>query len=298
MAGIPRNGDGMNLSQQNQPLTIATVENARLLLDRWAASLTQVLESMADQKPDVGWQPGAAPDPEQEVLWWEQPFQNAPGMTVWVAAPRATWESVGTLTLQAAGLETVETAEARSTWLEILGQSLSAMARSIGSFLGREVACAPGAERSPGPGLEDWASASLSFGEGPLAPLSMAFSPEFLSMISAGPSAAAGLHHSQAAPEVEPAQADRRAVSATMDLLMDVELAVSLSFGKTQLPMKDVLKLTTGSIVELNRMVNETVEVLVNHCLIARGEVVVIDGNYGVRIQQIASKQDRLRSAR
>jgi flagellar motor switch protein FliN/FliY len=298
MAGIPRNGDGMNLNEQNQPLTIATVENARLLLDRWAGSLTQVLESMADQKPDVGWQPGAAPDPEQEVLWWEQPFQNAPGMMVWVAAPRATWESVGTLTLKAAGLETVETAEARSTWLEILGQSLSAMARSIGSFLGREVACAAGAERSPGPRLEDWASASLSFGEGPLAPLSMAFSPEFLSMISAGPSAAADPPDSQAAPEANSAQADRRAVSATMDLLMDVELAVSISFGKTQLPMKDVLKLTTGSIVELNRGVNETVEVLVNHCLIARGEVVVVDGNYGVRIQQISSKQDRLRSAR
>jgi flagellar motor switch protein FliN/FliY len=297
MAGIPRNGDGMNPNEQNQPLTIATVENARLLLDQWAASLAQVLESMADQKPEVGWHPGAAPDPEQEVLWWEQPFQNAPGMTVWVAAPRATWESVGTLTLKAAGLETVETAEARSTWIEILGQSLSAMARSIGSFLGREVACAPGAERSPGPSLQDWASASLSFGESPLAPLSMAFSPEFLSMLSAGPSAAAVPPRSQAAPEAVPEQSDR-AVSATMDLLMDVELAVSISFGKTQLPMKDVLKLTTGSIVELNRMVNETVEVLVNHCLIARGEVVVVDGNYGVRIQQIASKQDRLRSAR
>jgi len=62
--------------------------------------------------------------------------------------------------------------------------------------------------------------------------------------------------------------------------------------------MKDVLKLTTGSIVELNRSVNESVEVLVNHCLIARGEVVVVDGNYGVRIQQIASRNDRIRSIR
>jgi flagellar motor switch protein FliN/FliY len=304
MAGIPGNGDGMNSSQQNQPLTIATVENARLLLDRWAASLTQVLESMADQRPEVAWQPGDAPDPRQEVLWWEQPFQTGPdqtatGITVWVAAPRATWESVGTLTLKAAGLETVGTAEARSTWLEILGQSLSAMAQSIGSFLGREVTCAAGGERSPGPGLEDWVSTSLSFADSPFAPLSMAFSPEFLSMISAGPSAASGLHHSQAALEAEPGQTDRQvAVSPTMDLLMDVELAVSISFGKTQIPMKDALKLTTGSIVELNRGVDETVEVMVNHCLIARGEVVVIDGNYGVRIQEIVSRQDRLRSAR
>jgi len=291
----------MNPIEQSQPLTIATVENARLLLDQWAASLTQVLESMADQRPDVAWQPGAAPDPDQEVLWWEQPFQTgqgptAAGMTVWVAAPRATWESVGTLTLKAAGLETVGTAEAKSTWLEILGQALSAMAQSIGSLLGREVTCAAGGERSPGSSLRDWASTSLGFGESAFAPLSMAFSPEFLSVISAGPSAEP--HDSQAALEAEPAQVERRAVSPTMDLLMDVQLAVSISFGKTQLPMKDVLKLTTGSIVELNRGVNETVEVLVNHCLIARGEVVVVDGNYGVRIQQIISRPDRLKGVR
>ena len=67
-----------------------------------------------------------------------------------------------------------------------------------------------------------------------------------------------------------------------MDLLLEVELPVSISFGKTELRMKDVLKLTTGSIVELNRGVNEPVEVLVNHCLIAPGEVVVVEGNYGV----------------
>jgi flagellar motor switch protein FliN/FliY len=87
-------------------------------------------------------------------------------------------------------------------------------------------------------------------------------------------------------------------IPPAMDLLMDVELPVSVSFGKTEIPMKDVLKLTTGSIVELNRGVNEPVEVLVNHCLIARGEVVVVEGNYGVRIQQIISRSDRLRSVR
>ena len=81
-----------------------------------------------------------------------------------------------------------------------------------------------------------------------------------------------------------------------MELLLDVELPVSISFGKTELPLKEVLKLTTGSIIELNRSVNDPVEILVNHCLIARGEVVVIDGNYGVRIQRIVSGQERLRT--
>jgi flagellar motor switch protein FliN/FliY len=79
---------------------------------------------------------------------------------------------------------------------------------------------------------------------------------------------------------------------------MEVELAVSVSFGRAELPLKDVLKLTTGSIVELNRGLNDPVEVIVNKCVIARGEVVVIDGNYGVRIQEIVSRDKRMGTLR
>ena len=60
--------------------------------------------------------------------------------------------------------------------------------------------------------------------------------------------------------------------------------------------LKDAVKLTTGSIVELNRSITEPVEVVVNNCVIARGEVVVVEGNYGVRIKQIISREERLRT--
>ena len=84
--------------------------------------------------------------------------------------------------------------------------------------------------------------------------------------------------------------------SQTLELLLDVELPVSVSFGRAQLSVKDVIKLTTGSIVELNRNVGEPVEVIVNNCVIARGEVVVVEGNFGVRIQEVISKKERLRT--
>src|SRR5229473_4787244 len=84
--------------------------------------------------------------------------------------------------------------------------------------------------------------------------------------------------------------------SATLELLLDVELPVRVSFGKAQMPLQQVLKWTTGSIVELENAVNEPVEVVVNNCVIARGEVVVVDGNYGVRVQQIVSRAERLQS--
>lgn len=97
-----------------------------------------------------------------------------------------------------------------------------------------------------------------------------------------------------AGPAAPPAPAEKP--PATLDLLLEVELPVSVSFGRAELPLKDVLKLTTGSIVELNRTVEEPVELIVNNCVIARGEVVVVDGNYGVRIRQIISPQERLRT--
>lgn len=81
-----------------------------------------------------------------------------------------------------------------------------------------------------------------------------------------------------------------------LDLLLDVEMPVSISFGRAQLPLKDVFKLTIGSMVELNRAISEPVEVIVNNSVIAQGEVVVVEGNFGVRITHVMSKHDRIRS--
>ncbi len=285
---------------------LETIENAKLVLDQWAASFADVLASMTDQRPEVRWHPGdgplgAAPQTAgDETLWWEQPFHAAPELAVWVGAPRALWEHAGTITLKAAGLETVALAEVRNTWLEILGQSLGAMARFIGAVVGREVTCDSGVERRPRDAeMSTWALVTTHFPDAELPAMVIAMAPPLLSIL-ASPSGPAGSRREPAAeaPAAPPVPEAPPGRSRTMELLLDVDLPVSISFGKTQLALKDVLKLTTGSIVELNRGVNDQVEVLVNQCLIARGEVVVVEGNYGVRIQEIASRQDRLRSLR
>src|SRR6266704_3265539 len=86
-----------------------------------------------------------------------------------------------------------------------------------------------------------------------------------------------------------------RNTNGQLDFLLDVELPVSVSFGRAHLPLKEVIKLTYGSIVELNRSVSEPVDVMVNNCTIARGEVVVVEGNFGIRIKKVISRQERLR---
>jgi flagellar motor switch protein FliN/FliY len=75
--------------------------------------------------------------------------------------------------------------------------------------------------------------------------------------------------------------------SANLKLVMDVELNVSLRFGQRQLPLREVLELTSGSVVELDRLVDEPVELLLDGKLVARGEAVIVDGNYGLRVTEI-----------
>lgn len=73
-----------------------------------------------------------------------------------------------------------------------------------------------------------------------------------------------------------------------LDLLMDVELAVTLRFGSRRLLLREVLDLVPGSVVGLDRQVEEPVDVLLDGRLVARGEVVVLNGNYGVRVTEVA----------
>ena len=73
-----------------------------------------------------------------------------------------------------------------------------------------------------------------------------------------------------------------------LDLVMDVELNVTLRFGQRQLTLREVLELTSGSVVELDRQVDEPVELLLDGVVIARGEAVVIDGNYGLRVTEVS----------
>ena len=88
---------------------------------------------------------------------------------------------------------------------------------------------------------------------------------------------------SQAAQPLKPEQRGRN----PMDVLMQVEVPVSVSLGRTKMRMKDLLGLAHGSVVELDEYVGDEVEILVNKRVLAHGEVVAVDGNYGVRITRM-----------
>jgi len=80
-----------------------------------------------------------------------------------------------------------------------------------------------------------------------------------------------------------------------IDILMDVNLPVSIELGRTKMSIADILGLGPGSVVELNKLAGEPVDVLVNYKIVAKGEVVVVDENFGVRITQLMTPEERLK---
>lgn len=86
--------------------------------------------------------------------------------------------------------------------------------------------------------------------------------------------------------------------SRNLNMLYDIPLQVTVELGRTKRSVKDILELTGGSIIELDKLAGEPVDILVNSRLIAKGEVVVIDENFGVRITDIVSQADRLNNLR
>lgn len=79
-----------------------------------------------------------------------------------------------------------------------------------------------------------------------------------------------------------------------LDILMDVKLQLNVELGRCELPIKKVLELTRGSIIELDKVAGESVELFANGKLIAQGEVVVIDDNFGLRITSITEPDNRI----
>jgi len=84
------------------------------------------------------------------------------------------------------------------------------------------------------------------------------------------------------------------AEQSNLDLLLDIPLKVTVELGRTHKQIKEILELSQGSVIELDKLAGEPVDILVNNKLIAKGEVVVIDENFGVRVTDIISQWDRI----
>ena len=113
----------------------------------------------------------------------------------------------------------------------------------------------------------------------------------------------------QSDPTESPAAADATAVApgsgetatgkdVNLDVILDVAVSLSMEAGRTRVPIRNLLQLNQGSVVELDRAAGEPLDVYVNGTLIAHGEVVVVNDKFGIRLTDVISPAERLRRLR
>lgn len=187
-----------------------------------------------------------------------------------------------------------------------LEAAAQAIRGALGTVVGKPVAlelarrpagdpAAPGEAGADGPVvIARWG------GEGPAAAAALAGLRALLEQaeeeVEAPPPAPARVPAPADYPELD--GTDERATRAAIELLFDVPLEVTAVLGRTRRQVGEVLALGPGSVVELDKLAGEPVELLVNGKLIARGEVVVIDEHFGIRITDIVSRAERLKQLR
>ncbi|AJK44572.1 MULTISPECIES: flagellar motor switch protein FliN [Burkholderia] len=134
----------------------------------------------------------------------------------------------------------------------------------------------PGADKAAGPGeesaLDDWAAALAEQNDQPLA------------------SGAGG------AGVFQPlSKAASNATHNDIDMILDIPVKMTVELGRTKIAIRNLLQLAQGSVVELDGLAGEPMDVLVNGCLIAQGEVVVVNDKFGIRLTDIITPSERIR---
>ncbi len=250
-------------------------------LDAWTQEFSRAVEMFSGEQPGItcGRARSLASSETADLLWWKQTFAGAEEFTVWIGTKEATWSALG-------GMPSVSSEEAQSTYLEIVGQAQHGAATVVSVGLPKPIRCQEG-QISTVPKLDGclYALVGLTLTSGELPAITIVIEPSITAVLGRG------------VPETsqpKSARPETQMMNPMLERLMDLELPLSVALGRAQMPIREVLKVTSGSLIELDQNIGDRVELIVHGTVVARGEVVSIKGNYGVRIKEIISRQDRM----
>jgi flagellar motor switch protein FliN/FliY len=264
-------------------------EMLSMFFEEWTKEFTRALEMFTGDKAEVACEPASAEEivPERLVpfTWWKHVFQGTGSFAVWVGAPEESWRGLGSTMAASAD-------QAREAFLEMLAQAQQGTAAVISAGLAKPLRCQD-VEDCEAPALElsGVRRIGIKLRGTALPPLLLSVEACAAQVIGMG---ASGEMIPSGRPKGIPGEFQPEGGSQMLGRLMDIDLPLSVALGRAVLPVRDILKMTPGALVELDRDVGEYVDVLVHGTVVARGEVVSIKGNYGVRIKEIISREDRL----
>lgn len=247
------------------------------ILGTFSRALSEALAATGPQDIRLDWR--LTPSPQDDTdswTWWSGGLSSHPGANFFVGAPEETWEKLG----RGGEPQDLENA-ARENASALIGRCF---AKAVEEHFGNRAAAQDsGLSGAPS---QDWTRVSLEirYSAGQWPDAACVLSPEFEEALQKIEAASLPVRSPSSSPSGR---------TKSGDMLMLVQVPVSVSFGATRIRMQDLLNLTAGSVVELDQALHDNVEVRVNDRAIARGEVVAVDGHYGVRVLELVSEESR-----
>jgi flagellar motor switch protein FliN len=263
-------------------------QEIQLFVEIWGVELSRAIEIFTAEKAQVSCRPEAPAGLDESApkyLWWQHVFEADCLLTVWVGAQESAWVTL-------AGGEPDE--RCRHTYFDILRQTHDGVASTLAARTGKPLQYMAGAPKTPRK-LEGCVFAvEIGFG------LEGSVRPELLLCLKKTNLKTPKTSTEIRALEWQVRDSLKRSHEPLLGPLTDLELPLAVCFGRASLPIREILKITPGSLIELDRTAKDFVDLIVHGTVIARGELVSVKGNYGVRIKQIISRDDRaaLRSGR
>ncbi|HEY3937165.1 MAG TPA: FliM/FliN family flagellar motor switch protein [Bryobacteraceae bacterium] len=280
-------------------------QNTNRFLEIWVGEFSRAVEVFAAEPPAAVYAEIEASGRAQVeaqlagYLWWQGTVGSEENFVLWVGAEPACWSALGN------GVDKGN--DAKQTYLEMVEQATQGAAAAVSSGFATPLRCRDGSVGAL-TSLEtlELAEIKITFRNAALPPVILAIEPAAANALEEqGP---AGKRQSAEAPGAElPGTAlnaapnlalnsapNSASKSPMLDRLMDLQLPVSVLLGRAVLSVREVLKICPGSVIELDRQIEDHVEVVVHGTVVARGEIVSVRGNYGVRIKEVISRQDRI----
>ena len=234
-------------------------ESIASFFDALTGELQRLLSS--DEQVSVSWRRDETSQTLPDLIWWSCALSVDPACKLFAGTNR---EAVAE--------------DPQETWQSALSQSIEHAAKAK---FGALVSCQD-LGTSEGP-PDVWTRVPVAIVRGGRS------SPEMYLALSPDLVTALGGDTPEMIDLVESPAAARPAGANPLEIIQHVEIPVSVSFGRTHMRLKDLLGLVHGSVVQLDRELGDEVEIRINNCVIARGEVVAVEGNYGVRILKMMS---------
>jgi flagellar motor switch protein FliN/FliY len=274
----------MSTLTESEQKAFNPAELAAETMSSWAGALVTVLESMTGNRPKTEFRAAQSSTLAEGIFWWGQSLSVLDQPSFWIGAPKESWDSLGRLTLSALGEENPSDADAEATCRDLMAQTSAVVA---GELAGKLAEAVSGGDSIPGspPNAAGAVAFTWSLDAGQMSMEGTAvWSDAFLCRCTSfTPQPGEAAAPAEQAPSPSDGDAERfggRPVSS----LPRLDLRVKFVLGRTNLSLREIFKLNTGSVIELESSATEPADMVVHGRVLARGQVVVVNGNYGLKI--------------